>query len=160
MDGQTFASPPWPYEIAKAGEEGIRIDTGGTSYVYQIRYHWDPGHIHANDEATAKMVFEVMRGIPEGDEINWDSPWQNANNHVADADHMEITVTTHDGSVSEEIHPVYKGKGIYEAERVFSVAEVGHDGMDYEVNISFTDPHNGATVSNTEAFALHAAAGH
>jgi hypothetical protein len=160
MDGQTFASPPWPIEIAKAGEEGIRVDIGGTSYVYQIRYHWDPGHIHGNDTETTKLVFEVMRGIPEGTDINWDSPWRNSFDHVVDADHMEITVSTSDGAVSDEIHPEYKGKGIYEGERVFSVSEVGHDGMDYEINVSFTDPYNGATVSNSEAFPLHAVPGH
>ena len=109
--GQIFASPSWVAEIAKGGEEGIRVDIGGTSYVYQIRYHWDPGHGHASDTDMLKLVFEIMRGIQEGADINWEQPWGNTFDHVTDADHPEVIIESEDGTVSAEVHPVYKGQG-------------------------------------------------
>lgn len=158
--GQIFASPTWVAEIAKAGEEGIRLDTADNTYVYQIRYYWDPGHAHASDTEPVMLSFEIMRGVQEGTEINWDQPWQNSFDHVIDAEHAEVIVTTADGAVAEDVHPTYKGKGIYEAERLFAVSEVGHDGMDYEVTIRFTDPENEGLVQNTEAFDLHVVSPH
>lgn len=157
--GQVFASSPWVAEIAKGGEEGIRRDIGGTSYVYQIRYHWEPGHAHASDTDMPKQVFEIMRGIQEGADINWAQPWRNTFDHVINAEHPEVIIESEDGLVSEELHPVYKGKGIYESERIFSSMEVG-EGADYDVTFSFTDPYNGAEVSNAEHFHLHISAPH
>lgn len=159
-EGQVFASSAWVAEIAKAGDEGIRADIGDTSYVYQLRYHWDPGHIHASDTESASMVFEIMRGVQEGSEINWEQPWRNTFDHIVDADHPEVIITSHDGTVSDEVHPTYSGKGIYTAERIFPPDEMGHDGGDYEVTFRFTDPYNGAEVQNPEGYHLHVASPH
>lgn len=158
-EGQAFVAQPVAFEVAKGGEEGIRVDAGGNSYVYQVRYHWDPGHGHASDTEPVKLLLEIMRGIPEGDAINWEQPWQNAFDHVTDADHMEIVIRSEDGAVVEELHTTYQGQGVYEVQRIFSVAEVG-DGQEYTVHCSFTDPYNGAHVGHSEPFALHISAPH
>ena len=158
--GQVFASPSWVAEIAKAGEEGIRADAMGTSYVYQIRYYWNPGHPHSSDTDLVTMSFEIMRGVQEGDDINWEQPWRNTLNHIVDADHAEIIIASVDGTVSEEVHPTYAGKGVYNAERVFTGEEVGHDGNDYLVTFKFTDPYNGAEIQNAEGFPLRISAPH
>ena len=77
QNGQHFASAPTAFEVAKAGEEGIRASVDGTDYVYQIRYHFEPGHVHANDNEPVSIVFELMRGVETGDDINWEQPWTN-----------------------------------------------------------------------------------
>ena len=159
-EGQVFSSAPWPVELAKAGEEGIRVDVGGNTYVYQIRYNWEPGHAHSSDTETATQVFEVLRGVPEGDAINWDQPWTNTWDYITDIEHAEVVFMAEDGTVVEEIHCIYKGKGIYESERAFPPAEVGHDGRDYLVAFRFTDPYNGAEVGNEEMFPLHVSSPH
>lgn len=158
-EGQEFVSAPVAFEVAKDGEEGIRIEAQDTAYVYQIRYHWAPGHIHANDDEAVKLVFEIMRGIPEGDAIDWEKPWQNAFDHTVDAENPVVRVESEDGAVADELRAVYKGKGIYEAERIFPVAEVG-EGGDYNVRFVFTDPHNGAEVTHVEPYRLHASSPH
>ncbi len=158
-EGQEFVSQPVAFEVAKAGEEGIKVEAEGTSYVYQVRYNWDPGHIHANDEEQANLVFEIMRGLPEGDDINWEQPWQNVFNHIVAAENPTVIIESEDGAVSEEIQPVYKGRGVYEAQRLFPVSEVG-EGKDYEVRFVFTDPYNGAQVTHAEAYHLHASPPH
>jgi hypothetical protein len=158
-EGQEFVSKPVAFEVARDGEEGVRVDAQDTTYVYQVRYNWDPGHVHASDDEEVNLVFEIMRGIPEGNNINWDQPWQNVFNHVIDAETPKVVIESEDGSVSDEIEPVYKGKGIYEAQRTFSVAEVG-EGQEYEVHFVFTDPYNGAEVTHPEAYHLHAAPPH
>lgn len=161
LDGQIFVSSPVAFDVAKAGEEGIRVESGGQTYVYQIRYNWEPGHPHANDTDKLKLSFEIMRGVEEGEEINWEQPYLNRLRHLADdVENIVVLIESDDGTVSNEIHPAYLGKGIYEAERVFSEAEVGHDGMDYHVSIIFTDPYNGAEVQNTEHFELHVVPDH
>ncbi len=157
--GNVFTSAAWVVELSKAGEEGIRLDANGTTYVYQIRHHWEPGHAHASDTEPVKLVFEIMRGVQEGDGINWEQPWRNTFDHVTDAAHPEVIISTEDGSVSEELHPVYKGRGIYETERVFTADEVGH-GKEYEVQFKFTDPYNGGSVQNSEHFHLEVVAPH
>ncbi len=159
-EGQEFVSAPVAFETARDGEEGIKVEAKGTSYVYQIRYNWVPGHIHASDKDKVRLVFEVMRGIPEGEKINWEQPWRNAFNHVGNAEHPEVIIESADGKVKEELHPVYMGKGIYEAERLFSVAEVGEQGRDYTVRFVFTDPHHGAQVTHEQPYPLHASAPH
>ncbi|MBI2847761.1 MAG: hypothetical protein HYX83_01150 [Chloroflexi bacterium] len=159
VDGQEFASAPIPSEVVRDGEEGIKVEAKNTQYVYQIRYNWVPGHAHASDEDKVKMVFEIMRGIQEGADINWEKPYLNTVNHVIDADHPEVMVESTDGQVDEEIHPVYKGKGIYEAERIFTVAEVGKE-KEYEIRFSFTDPYNGAKVTHSEPYKLRVSAPH
>ncbi len=150
---------PVAFEVAKGGEEDIRVDAQGTSYVYQIRYWWDPGHVHASDEEAVSLNFEIMRGIPEGDDINWEQPWTNAFNHIEDAENAIVQVTSADGTVSEELQPVYKGRGVYQAERIFPTAEVGEEN-DYELQFTFTDPFNGSEVTHAEAYGLHAVASH
>lgn len=161
LDGQNFVSSPVAFDVAKAGEEGIRVESGGQTYVYQIRYNWEPGHPHSSDTDKLKLSFEIMRGVEEGEEINWEQPYLNRLRHLADdVENIVVLIESDDGTVSNEIHPAYLGKGIYEAERVFSEAEVGHDGMDYHVSIIFTDPYNGAEVQNTEHFELHVVPDH
>ncbi len=158
-EGQEFVSAPIPAEVVRDGEEGIRVEANGTTYIYQIRYNWIPGHAHASDTDKVRMVFEIMRGIQEGANINWEQPFQNTFNHVVNADHPEVIVESADGKVKEELHPVYKGKGIYEAERLFSVAEVG-DSMEYHIRFQFTDPYNGAKVTHPEPYKLNVSAPH
>lgn len=159
FEGQEFSSAPIPSEVVRDGEEGIRVEANNTQYVYQIRYNWVPGHAHASDQDKVKLVFEIMRGIPEGTEINWEQPFRNAFNHIVDADHPEVMIESTDGQVDEEVHPEYKGKGIYEAERLFSVAEVGKE-KEYEVRFIFTDPYNGAKVTHSEPYKLRVSAPH
>lgn len=157
QDGVSFASQPVAFETARAGEEGIMAEANDTTYVYQVRYNWEPGHIHANDEEPVTLIFELIRGIPTGDDINWEQPWTNSFDHVTDAE-VTLTVTNADG-VSEELEVVYKGRGIYEAQRVFSHEEVG-EGQDYEVLCSFVDNFNTAEVSLSEPAVLHAVPSH
>ncbi len=158
-DGKAVVSAPIVFETARGGDEGVKIEAKGTTYVYQTRYNWDPGHIHANDENKVKLVFELMRGIPEGKDINWEKPYRNPFNHLHDAENVTVKLVSKDGTISEDLNATYKGKGIYEATRVFSAHEVGHE-RDYEVQVSFVDPHNGARVGNPEPYLLHAVAGH
>ncbi len=158
-NGQQFVSQPYVTEITKAGEEGIRVDAKGTSYVYQIRNFWRPGVIRASDNTSVLLSFEVMRGVPEGAAINWTAPWTNFAEHVKDAQNPKILVESVDGKVKVELPAIYKSKGVYEATRKFSVAEVGN-GMDYNVRLVFTDPHHGAVVSSAKPYPLHAGAAH
>jgi hypothetical protein len=147
------------FEVAKDGDEGVMAVVNETPYVYQIRYFWDPGHIHANDSEMVTLSFELMRGIQEGEDINWEQPWRNNFDHVASAENLQVFLTSEDGAISEEITCLYKGRGIYEAQRLFPEAEVGH-GKDYEVRLVFSDPYNGAEVTNSEPYPLHAVASH
>lgn len=158
-DGQHFASAPIALEIAKAGEEGIRATAEGTDYVYQIRYHFEPGHIHANDSEPVNLVFELMRGIETGDAINWERPWTNTFDHVTAVEEAAVGVASEDGSVSDVLSVAYNGTGIWAAERVFPSDEVG-EGMEYSVNFTFTDSANGAAVTHSEPFHLHAVPSH
>lgn len=158
-DGQHFASAPTAFEVAKAGEEGIKASANGTDYVYQIRYHFEPGHVHANDSEPVKLVFELMRGVETGDAINWEQPWTNTFDHVTAVEEAEIALTSEDGAVSDSLTPTYSGRGIWEAERTFPEAEVG-EGMEYALNLSFADSANGAAVGHEEPFHLHAVPGH
>lgn len=152
-EGAVVTSPPVAFDVAKAGEEGVVVTADGTSYVYQVRYVWSPGHIHANDEEPATLSFEVMRGIPEGDEIDWEQPWTNDFDHVTDARNPRVIVTSDDGDVSGELTPTYAGRGVYEVERIFSVEEVG-DGSSYTARLVFTDPYHGAEVTHEDAYPL------
>lgn len=158
-EGQEFVSAPVAFEVAKDGEEGIKVEAQDTAYVYQIRYHWEPGHIHADDDEQAKLVFEIMRGIPEGDAIDWEKPWQNVFNHIVDAENPVVHVESEDGTVADELEPVYMGKGLYEVERTFAVAEVG-EGADYTVRFAFTDPYNEVEVTHVEPYRLHVSSPH
>lgn len=157
QDGMTHASQPVAFETARAGEEGIMAEANGTTYVYQVRYNWEPGHIHANDEEPVTIIFELLRGIPTGDDINWEQPWTNSFDHVTDGEAV-LTLTTADGT-SEELAMEYRGRGIYQAQRIFPADEVG-DSADYEIQISLTDAFNGASVSLDEPAILHAVPGH
>lgn len=158
-DGQVYYSSPIAFETSRAGEEGIRAEGNDTEYVYQIRYNWDPGHIHANDEEPVTLVFELIRGIQTGDDINWEQPWTNNFDHVTEVQDAVLILSTDDDSVSEEIALVYQGRGIYEAERIFTVEEVG-DGLDVNIQCSFTDAFNGAEVTLSEPAVLHAVPSH
>lgn len=146
-------SPPLAFEIARDGEEGIRVDAGGTSFVYQIRYVWLPGEIHASDQKV-KLSFEVMRGIPRGSDIDWSKPWSNAFDHV-DAAREPVVVVESEG-LREQLAASYKGLGIYEAERSFPAAEVGPKGREYRVRLTLFDPVSGAKVTHAEAYRLRA----
>jgi hypothetical protein len=158
-DESEQASAPIPFEVAKAGEEGVMAVVDGVPFVYQVRYVWEPGHIHANDDEAVTLSFEIMRGLEEGDAINWAQPWRNMFDHVSGATDVHVELMSADGSVLEMLMPTYHGRGIYEVERVFPVAEVA-GGMDYEVRFVFTDPYNGAEVTHGEAFELHAVPSH
>lgn len=152
-------SMPIVFEVARDGDEGVKVTANGVDYVYQVRYNWDPGHIHANQDEPAKLVFELMRGVETGSDINWDRPWTNTFDHVTGAKDVAIRVVAEDGSVTEELSAVYRGRGIYEAGRIFAPDEVGHEKL-YEVAVSFVDPANDAMISNPEAYALRAVASH
>lgn len=156
-NGQQFVSQPFVTEITKAGEEGIRVEAKGTSYVYQIRNFWRPGDVRASDNTPVLLSFEVVRGVPEGAAINWTAPWTNFAEHVINAENAKIVVESTDGMVKIELPAVNKSKGVYEASRIFSAAEVGQ-GMDYNVRLVFTDAYNGAQVSSAKPYALHASA--
>ena len=159
IEDESFQSAPLVFETSKAGEEGIRVDAAGTSFVYQIRYLWSPGHIHANDTEPVTMHFEVMRGIARGDDINWDRPWTNAFDHVTEAADMRVVVMGEDGEMLGTVTPTYMGRGIYEAQRIFSAEEVDH-GRDYHVMLEFVDPVHGAMVTHGEPYELHAVPSH
>lgn len=156
-NGQQFVSQPFVTEITKAGEEGIKVEARGTSYVYQIRNFWRPGDVRGSDNSSVLLSFEIMRGVPEGASINWTAPWTNFAEHVINAASPKIVVESVDGKVKDELTAVNKGKGIYEATRKFSVAEVGQ-GQDYDVRFIFTDPYNGAIVTSSQPYPLHARA--
>ncbi len=156
-NGQQFVSQPYVTEITKAGEEGIRVDAKGTSYVYQIRNFWRPGDIRASDNSSVLLSFEVVRGVPEGASINWTAPWTNFAEHVINASSPKIVVESADGKVKVELPAVNKSKGVYEATRIFSVSEVGQ-GQDYNVRLIFTDPYHGAVVTSAKPYLLHASA--
>ncbi len=149
-----FFSAPVAFDTSRAGEEGIKVEAKGTSYVYQIRYNWDPGALAANDTNAAKLDFEIMRGIQEGQDINWEKPWSNTSDHITNAANAKIVLKSTDGSISEELATVYKGKGVYEATRLFSASEVGQ-GKDYTAELIFIDPYNGAQVTHAKPFKLH-----
>ena len=155
-DHQEFVSEPAAFEVARDGEEGIRVDAGNSSYVYQIRYNWEPSQLYAHDTAEVKLVFEIMRGIQEGMDITWDQPWLNAFDHVTSAERTEVLIESKDTAVRDKVVPLYRGYGVYEARRAFPVAEVGV-GRDYTVRFTFTDPHNGARVTQAEAYGLYVA---
>lgn len=159
-DGQLYVSQPVVFETSRAGEEGIRVEANDTSYAYQIRFNSDPGHIHANDDETATLVFELLRAIPTGDDINWDQPWRNPFDHVSGADDVVAVLNSADGEVSLEIPLTYQGRGIYQAEHTFPEDQVGHDGRDYEITAFFTDPVNGTQVTLSEPITLHVSSPH
>ena len=150
--GREFASAPLAFEVARDGDEGIRVDAAGTSFVYQIRYAWVPGEIRASDANKVKLVFEVMRGIPRGAEIDWKQPWRNRFDHVDSA--REPTVLLESEGLREQLTATYKGLGVYEVERAFPAAEVGAKGREYRVRLTFVDPVQGAQVTHADAYRL------
>jgi hypothetical protein len=159
VDEREYASSPVPFEVAKAGEEGILAVADGTPFVYQIRYVWEPGHIHASDDHGAVLSFEIMRGVETGDAINWAQPWSNTFDHVTEVETARVELVSADGTVVETLLPNYQGRGIYEADRLFTVAEVG-DGRGYMVQFTFTDAMNMAEVTHAEPFHLQAVPSH
>ena len=153
-NGQLFASQPYVTEITKGGEEGIRVEAKGTTFVYQIRNFWRPGEVKASDNTSVLLSFEVVRGVPEGAAINWTAPYANFAEHVINATNAKIVVESADGKVKVELPAVNRSKGVYEASRIFTPAEVGQ-GLDYGVRLIFVDPYNGATVSSAKPYPLH-----
>ena len=152
--GREFVSTPLVFEVARDGDEGIRVDAAGTSFVYQIRYAWVPGEIHASDSNKVKLVFEIMRGVPRGGEIEWKQPWRNRFDHVDAA--REPTVFLESEGIREQLSATYKGLGIYEAERAFPTAEVGAKGREYRVRLTFIDPMHGTQVTHADSYRLRA----
>lgn len=148
-------SSPVAVEVVRAGDEGIKASAQGTDYVYQIRYNWNPGYIHANPTERIRLVFELMRGLQRGAEINWDKPWRNRFDHVTGATTVTAILTSEDGVVIEKMNCIYLGKGIYEASRIFNSAEVGR-ARNYKVQLNFVDPTNGANVKSPRAYGLRA----
>lgn len=156
-EGQQFVSQPYVAEITKHGEEGMRVEANGTTYLYQVRNFWKPGIILASDNSTVTLSFELMRGTNEGaDNINWKQPYLNFTEHITKVESAEVIVESMDGTIKDKLSLVYKGKGIYEAVRRFTVAEVGK-GKDYYIRLIFTDPYNGARI-DSNPYPLHAAA--
>lgn len=156
-DGSVHSSQPWSVEIARDGEEGIRAESpdGDKAYVYQVRYDWSAGPIHADDTEPVTLTFELMRGHQEGDDINWEQPWLNSFDHVTDAQNVVAEITTAEGeTVIDTVAAEYRGMGVYQAKRVFPASEVGREGKTYGVTFRFTDPYNGASVANEEAYGL------
>lgn len=149
-DRQT--SRPWAIEIARDGEEGIRAEAGGSTYVYQVRFDWSPGPILADDDDPAVLTFELMRGVQEGDAIKWDQPWFNTFENVGNAEDPSVHIQSDDGA-QETIEATYQSMGVYVARRVFSRNDVGA-GKTYGVRFTFRDPYNGAQVTNAEAYPL------
>ncbi len=138
----------WPVEVVRDGNEGIMPTIGGTKYAYQVRYGWDPGHIHASDEEKVNLIFEPRRAIQTGDQLNTEQPWRNTLNHLPDLE-ATVLVESTDGSVSETLPATYIGLGVYRAQRVFSEAEVG-TGKEYKVSFLFTDTFNNFTIDKAE----------
>jgi len=163
QNGEESVSVPVAFDTSRAGEEGIKAEVGGKAYVYQVRYAWEPavvpGHVFASDKDKVRLVFETMRGIQEGNDINWKEPWLNLFDHITNADRPAVLVKSMDGKVAQEIQAKYMGRGVYQAERLFTMAEVGAE-MSYEATFVFTDPYNGAKVQNSKPFSLHAVAPH
>ena len=159
-DGHEYVSTPVSFDTSRAGEEGVKAEVTGKAYVYQIRWELQPvvpGHIYASDKDKVKLVFEIMRGLQEGSAINWEAPYLNTFDHVTNAVGPQIQLKSLDGKVTQDLAATYLGRGIYQAERLFSVAEVGRE-MFYEALFVFTDPYNGAKVQNAKPYPLHAMA--
>ncbi len=138
----------WPVEVVRDGNEGITPTINGTLYAYQVRYGWDPGTIYASDTDTVNMYFEPRRAIQEGSDLNTQQPWRNTFNHLPDLE-PTVIVQSLDGRIMETLVPTYVGLGIYRAERVFSVAEVGA-WTEYTVSFLFTDSYNGFNLDSAE----------
>lgn len=138
----------WPVEVVRDGNEGITPTINGTLYAYQVRYGWDPGIIYASDTDTVNMYFEPRRAIQEGSDLNTQQPWRNTFNHLPNLE-PTVIVQSSDGRVMETLAATYIGLGIYRAERVFSVAEVGA-WTEYTVSFLFTDPYNGFDIDPAE----------
>lgn len=150
----------WPVEVVRDGREDIMPTVGGTMYAYQVRYAWDPGHIHANDGNKVNLIFEPRRAIQTDGDLNIEQPYRNTFNHLQGIE-AHVLIESTDGTISEELHAEYRGLGIYRAQRVFSVAEVGHDGREYTVSFLFTDPFNNYTIDKAEtSYPLKAVAAH
>ena len=163
QNGEESVSAPVAFDTSRAGEDGIKAEVGGKAYVYQVRYAWEPavvpGHVFASDKDKVRLVFEIMRGIQEGNDIDWKEPWLNLFDHITNADRPAVLLKSMDGKVSQEIQARYMGRGVYQAERLFTIEEVGKE-MRYESTFVFTDPYNGAKVKNSKPFSLHASAPH
>lgn len=138
----------WPVEVVRDGSEDIMPTINETLYAYQVRYGWDPGTIHASDTDLVNMYFEPRRAIQEGIDINTQQPWRNSFNHLTDLV-PTVLVQSADGRVSEILDTTYTGLGVYRAQRIFSVAEVGA-WTDYTVSFLFTDPYNGFEIDASE----------
>ncbi len=146
-EGNTYFDA-WPAEVVRDGREDIMPTVGGTMYAYQVRYAWDPGHVHANDENKVSLIFEPRRAIQTGGALNTEQPYRNTFNHLQGIV-ATVLVESTDGSVSETLTATYRGLGVYRAERVFSEAEVG-ERREYKVSFLFTDPFNNFTIDKTE----------
>jgi len=138
----------WPVEVVRDGSEDIMPTINDTLYAYQVRYGWDPGTIHASDTDLVNMYFEPRRAIQEGNDINAQQPWRNSFNHLTDLV-PTVLVQSADGTVSEILDAAYTGLGVYRAQRIFSVEEVG-TWTDYTVSFLFTDPYNGFEIDASE----------
>lgn len=157
-EGNTYFDA-WPVEVVRDGREDIMPTVGGTMYAYQVRYGWDPGHVHANDEEKVNLIFEPRRAIQTGGDLNIEQPYRNTFNHLPGLE-ATVLVQSEDGSVSETLPATYLGLGVYRAQRVFSEAEVG-ERKEYKVSFLFTDTFNNFTIDKEEtSYPLVAVEGH
>jgi hypothetical protein len=138
----------WPVEVVRDGREDIMPTIGGTKYAYQVRYGWNPGHVHASDEEKVDLIFEPRRAIQTGNQLNTEQPFRNTFNHLPGLE-ATVLVEAVDGSVSETLTATYLGLGVYRAQRAFSEAEVG-ERREYKISFLFTDPFNEFTIDKSE----------
>lgn len=143
----------WPVKVQRSGNESIIVTVDDTLYAYEVLYGWDPGTIYASDTDLVNMYFEPLRAVQEGNRLNRFQLFLNTYNHLTDLE-PTILLESQDGLVSEMLVPTYIGLGVYRAQRVFSVAEVGASNR-YTVSFLFTDPYNGYSIEPEKtAFSL------
>lgn len=157
IDGRDVVSAPAAFEVVRDGEEGIRIEARGKTFAYQIRYDWVPGRPAASDTSPVRLRFELMRARETGDQVDWAHPWRGTFDLLGDVVEPAVELVSTDGAVRERLVATYAGKGVYQAVRPFSAAEVG-TGRDYRVRITFTDPLHGAPVTHVEPYLLQVTA--
>ena len=153
--GREVTSAPVAFEVVRDGDEGVRLDRGGNTFVYQVRYNWEPGDVVADEKRPVRLVFELMRGLQEGSAIQWAQPWRNAFDHVQNAQHPQAVITSPGSPLHEKVAAAYRGMGVYEAQRMFAPSEVG-PGRVYHVRFEFTDPYHGSFVTHAEPYVLRA----
>jgi hypothetical protein len=105
---------------------------GGATY--RVGAEWQPGHIHSHPSDKVRLLFEIDRLHDGGKE----SP-------VA-AEDVEVVVTASERGVNDRIKASATGPGRFEAQRAFTLEEVGNREVPYTISLTFRDPATGARV--------------